>query len=162
MPYKEKSSSRYGGDRRGNDQRDFDCMHCHGHVSVNPRLSGVQNRNHCPYCLWSRHVDLFAAGDRLESCRASMKPIGLTLKSTLKKYNSATAGELMLIHQCTGCGKVSINRIAADDDAQTILAVYQASQTLDPTLQAQLEANGIRLLGATDREIVSIRLFGKR
>ena len=105
---------------------DFKCGHCHVMVSSAHFLSGVNNRNHCPYCLWSRHVDLSAAGDRLETCLGLMQPVGLTLKITPKKDSSATAGELMLIHQCTGCGKLSINRIAADDDSQTILAVYQA------------------------------------
>ena len=43
---------------------DFVCAHCHALVSSAHWLSGGNNRNHCPYCLWSYHLDLYAAGDR--------------------------------------------------------------------------------------------------
>ena len=80
----------------------FLCKHCYVYVSSASFLSGVQNRNHCPYCLWSRHLDLYAAGDRLSACKSSMKPIGLTTKVINKKYGYGR-GELMLIHLCTDC-----------------------------------------------------------
>ena len=38
---------------------DFVCMVCHNFVSAEPAVSAVHNRNHCPYCLSSRHLDLF-------------------------------------------------------------------------------------------------------
>ena len=56
---------------------DFRCQHCGAYVSASRVLSGVSNRNHCPYCLWSRHLDLFEAGDRLAACKAPMRPVGL-------------------------------------------------------------------------------------
>lgn len=143
-------------------QQDFRCLHCKSHVSVSHRLSGVQNRNHCPYCLWSRHVDLTKAGDREADCQGPMEPVGLTLKSTRKKYSSPMSGELMVIHRCTGCGKISINRIAADDDARLILQVFDNSKIMDASLRLLLEQQGIHLLGPAETEIVSIRLFGKR
>src|ERR1041385_5472097 len=106
---------------------DFKCMHCHGIVSSAHFLSGVNNRNHCPYCLWSCHLDLYAAGDRLCACKGQMKPIGLTMKNGRNKYQLDKRGELMLVHQCIECGSPSINRIAADDDASTIIEIFQAS-----------------------------------
>src|SRR5688500_3395418 len=99
---------------------DFRCAHCHALVSSAHLLSGVHNRNHCPYCLWSCHLDLFAAGDRLSACKAPMRAIGLTMKAGRNKYQPDSRGELMLIHQCTDCGALSINRIAADDDSDTV------------------------------------------
>src|SRR5512147_2229255 len=100
---------------------DFRCAHCHALVSSAHLFSGVNNRNHCPYCLWSCHLDLFAAGDRLSACKAPMQPIGLTMKPGRNKYRPEAHGELMLVHACTGCGSLSINRIAADDDSQTVM-----------------------------------------
>src|SRR5690349_24303189 len=100
---------------------DFRCAHCHAMVSSAHLLSGVNNRNHCPYCLWSCHLDLYAAGDRLSACKAPMKPVGLTMKTGRNKYKRDTRGELMLIHQCSDCMIVSINRIAADDEPDKIL-----------------------------------------
>ncbi len=94
---------------------DFKCAHCHVFVSSAHLISGVNNRNHCPYCLWSCHLDLYAAGDRLSACKAPMRPIGLTMKTGRNKYQRESRGELMLVHQCTDCGTLSINRIAADD-----------------------------------------------
>ena len=91
----------------------FRCIHCGAHVVTSPLYAGVLNRNHCPYCLWSRHLDLFAAGDRLCACKAPMRPLGLTLKQSRKKYVREDGGELMLIHACIECNNLSINRIAA-------------------------------------------------
>jgi hypothetical protein len=124
-------------------------------------VAGVQSRNHCPYCLWSKHVDLNEAGDRLAVCKGMMKPIGLTLKRTRKKYGLAQHGELMLIHQCEDCRRLSVNRIAADDDANLIYEVYQAALQLDPEIQTRLEASGIYSLSELEATIVCAQLFGK-
>jgi hypothetical protein len=140
---------------------DFRCSHCRQIVSANPGLSGVQHRNHCPYCLWSRHLDLYRAGDRMSACKAQMRPVGLTLKRAYKRYGSAWAGELMLIHECIECGKVSINRIAADDFAESLFEIFTSSGHLDPFMKMQLERGEIRALQTADRETVSARLFGK-
>src|SRR5512139_2755149 len=111
------SHQRYGrSPARERSFGDFRCLACGYLVSAQPVVSGVHNRNHCPYCLWSRHLDLYEAGDRLAACKAGMRPVGLTLKRSRDKYGGQAAGELMLVHQCSECGKLSINRIAADDD----------------------------------------------
>lgn len=139
----------------------FQCLHCHYYVSADPMLAGVNNRNHCPNCLWSRHMDLFEAGDRLAVCKATMQPIGLTLKRTRKKYGRAQYGELMIIHQCIDCGKVSVNRIAADDDAALIFEIYQQSFQLDRQVKLELDMGGIRALDTVDGYIIQAQLFGK-
>jgi hypothetical protein len=77
----------------------FICKHCGYFVSSDATLAGVGNRNHCPYCLWSRHLDLYHAGDRLCACKAPMRPLGLVEKRTGKKYGNP--GELLLAHICT-------------------------------------------------------------
>ncbi len=140
---------------------DFMCMHCHNLVSAQAALAGVQHRNHCPYCLSSRHLDLYAAGDRLSACKARMKPIGLTLKRQSKKYARFDQGELMIVHRCEDCGKIALNRIAADDDNEAIVAIYQNSIRLDGQTQRLLAEDGITLLGVTDKQIVEWRLFGR-
>ena len=121
---------------------DFRCAHCRAIVSSAPLLSGVNNRNHCPYCLWSCHLDLYAAGDRLCACKAPMKPVGLNMKKSRNKYQREARGELMLIHECVECKVLSINRIAADDDLATILAVFEESLTHAHDLQAKCTPYG--------------------
>ena len=119
---------------------DFECGHCRLHVSAELRRSGVQNRNHCPYCLWSKHVDLRAAGDRLCACKGPMRPVGLALKRTKKKYAPDTArGELMLVHQCAACAAFSLNRVAADDSPQRLMEVLQASLAQPPEVGEGIE-----------------------
>ncbi len=76
-----------------------------------------------------------APGDRLSACKAGMRPVGLALKRVNKKYGSPKAGELMLVHACSECGKVSLNRLAADDDPQAVLETFEASLALDPHVQ---------------------------
>jgi len=126
-----------------------------------PQLSGVLNRNHCPYCLWSCHLDLFTSGDRLSACKGPMRPIGLTLKKNRNKYQSGHQGELMLIHRCLDCGRLSINRIAADDDPATILSIFEGSLSHGTNPQSRMISQGILLLTEEHRSLVQVRLFGR-
>src|SRR5690349_7159067 len=117
-------------------------------------LSGVNNCNHCPYCLWSRHLDLYSAGDRLSACKGGMRPVGLTMKKGRNKYASSPRGELMLVHECVDCASVSINRIAGDDHPESILEVFHAS------LENEYEYEEIMMLKAEDGEEVQLQLMG--
>jgi hypothetical protein len=138
--------------------RDFTCIHCRNFVSTHPILSGVNNRNHCPYCLYSRHLDLLEPGDRLAACKAGMRPVGLALKRSRKKY--ASRGELLIIHLCEDCGKVSLNRMAADDDAGLVFEVFNRSFILEEGTQRLLLKSGIEILEAEDVPLVRAQLFG--
>ena len=140
---------------------DFKCAHCHAFVSSAHDLSGVNNRNHCPYCLWSCHLDLYAAGDRLSACKAGMKPIGLTMKNGRNKYRLESRGELMLIHECIECSSISINRIAADDDARTVIDIFQGSLALHHQIKIMCNQYGIVPLNADDIKIVQAQLYGQ-
>jgi len=140
---------------------DFRCAHCHNLVSTAHLLSGVNHRNHCPYCLWSCHLDLFIGGDRLSACKGQMKPIGLTMKKSRNKYRLDSGGELMLIHECSECGSLSINRIAADDDPESILEVFHDSSRSSCQLQTRCEQNEIMLLNIDDAEMVLAQLYGQ-
>lgn len=140
--------------------RDFTCSHCKNFVSANSLVSGVKNRNHCPYCLHSRHMDLHKAGDRLAACKSVMEPVGLALKSSRKKYGQESRGELMLVHLCVDCGKVSINRIASDDDLDLILAILDKSSGLDRSMKERLEREGIRTLNKGEKDFVRRNIFG--
>ena len=67
-------------------------------------------RDHCPYCLYSKHVDI-NPGDRLNSCGGMLRPIDLEkFKNTYK-----------IIYQCIKCGEVHKNIVASDDDFDKII-----------------------------------------
>jgi len=145
---------------RQNINADFTCKNCGCYVSACSALSGVVHRNHCPYCLHSRHVDLFRAGDRLCACKSLMAPVGLTLKRSWDKYAAQRGGEVMLVHRCTGCGELAINRIAADDDLALILAILEDGSGEQQKIQRQCHAKGIRLINPTERLQILTRLLG--
>ena len=91
-----------------------------------------------------------------------MKPIGLTFKQEgIDKYGLLRQGELMLIHECLGCGKISINRIAGDDNPETILRVFEESQGLPSGKKELLKRSGIEIISEGDRKKIIIQLFGK-
>ena len=66
----------------------------------------------------------------------------------------------MLVHQCTGCGKLSINRIAADDDPVAIYQVYEGSLRLRGEFFSRIQEQGIYLLSAGDLTTVYSQLYG--
>lgn len=154
---KKREKERTMEKRRG----EFRCLHCREFVSIGGQI-GTEHRNHCPLCLWSKHVDLEKSGDRKAECGAPMEPLGLTFKQEgLDKWGKPKQGELMLIHCCYGDGRISINRIAADDNPQTILNIFGGSKKLDPEKRNVLEGQSIKLLDEGDEKQILIQLFGK-
>lgn len=89
----------------------FICASCGNTVA--PPEQGTANRNHCPHCLHSLHLDL-RPGDRRSGCRGVMIPIGVWVKAD---------GEWSIIHRCEGCGFIRSNRIAGDDNEASLLAL---------------------------------------
>ncbi len=139
---------------------EFECSHCGQLVKTNV-FFGSRFRNHCPYCLWSKHV---GSGDKVRPCQGLMAPIGLTFKNEgWDKYNGKPKqGELMVIHQCQDCGTVSINRIAADDSAETILQIFKQSLKTKESIRQTLQKENIRLLTENDSREIKTQLFGRK
>ena len=131
----------------------FRCNHCKQLVPIT-KFMGTEHRNHCPFCLWSKHVDLNKPGDRKAKCGAGMEPVGLTFKQEgLDKYGQPKQGEIMIIHWCAECGKISINRIAGDDNPEAILDVLKNPQ--------KINQDDIRPLTEKDKKEILTQLFGK-
>ncbi len=89
----------------------FNCRHCGRAAS--PQPYGTQHRNHCPWCLWSLHVDE-SPGDRASACRGSMEPVAVWVRRD---------GEWAIIHRCGSCGCLKSNRIAGDDNPWSLMAL---------------------------------------
>ncbi|MBM3205666.1 RNHCP domain-containing protein, partial [Candidatus Shapirobacteria bacterium] len=112
------------------DKKGFQCLACGQWIEAD-KFIGTHFRNHCPFCLWSQHVDEQKSGDRRSLCHGMMEPIGLTFKNEgFDKYGQRKQGELMVIHLCQDCGHLSINRLAADDKPETVLKIFEASLKL--------------------------------
>ncbi|MGH2540740.1 MAG: RNHCP domain-containing protein [Actinomycetota bacterium] len=89
----------------------FRCGHCG--LDVSTRAVGTAHRNHCPNCLWSSHVD-DGPGDRAARCGSLMEPIAITVRGD---------GEWILVHRCSGCDVLHLNRTAGDDNPLILLRV---------------------------------------
>ena len=89
----------------------FVCEHC-GNV-VKPL--GYSCRNHCPRCLYSKHVDK-EPGDRAEECKGMLKPIGM--ESNPKKG-------YIIIYKCEKCGAIRRNKMAEDDNFDLLLDIVK-------------------------------------
>lgn len=92
-------------------EEEFTCRVC-GRL-VKPEDAGTDHRNHCPNCLSSLHVDE-EPGDRASECEGVMEPIAVWVRMK---------GEWALIHRCKRCGKLSSNRIAADDNPMKLMSI---------------------------------------
>ncbi|WDV46435.1 RNHCP domain-containing protein [Clostridiaceae bacterium M8S5] len=88
---------------RKNENQGFICQNCGATVNA---LKNGSYRNHCPYCLYSLHVDI-KPGDRNNSCMSVMKPIGIK--------NTSNKG-MQVIHQCIKCKEIRVNKVALDDE----------------------------------------------
>ena len=91
----------------------FICGHCNKKVEP----LGYTSRNHCPYCLWSRHLDEMP-GDRQSDCGGLMEPISAE-PDPKKGY--------VITHRCTVCGAIRRNKAAygghgdTEDDIKLII-----------------------------------------
>ena len=82
---------------------DFVCENCH------TKVTGNGYTNHCPVCLWSKHVDI-NPGDRACNCCGLMEPISLESKN----YDQIN------IHRCVKCGYEKKNKIAKNDNLEEL------------------------------------------
>jgi hypothetical protein len=64
-----------------------------------------------------------------------MKPIGLKKRSD---------GEIMIIHECLTCGKISPNRIAGDDFPDAILSLLSGQKGGNHTLLNENDVYEVR------------------
>jgi hypothetical protein len=122
---------------------------------------GTHHRNHCPRCLWSKHVDE-KTGDRASLCQAGMQPIGFTLKKEGKdKFTGKEKfGDVMVVHECTKCHKININRVAADDDAEVLMNILKESMGVSSETRQLLRAQGIDLIDESTQDFFTERIFG--
>lgn len=84
----------------------FTCEHC------GREIKGTGYTNHCPFCLWSKHVDI-NPGDRAASCGGMMEPIAVEEKG----------GEYAIVYKCQKCGHKKKNKATRDDNFDEIIRI---------------------------------------
>lgn len=88
---------------------DFTCEHCGQFVS------GSGYTNHCPNCLWSKHVDI-NPGDRANPCKGMMEPIHAYYKS----------GRWYIAQKCQKCQEQKKIKMSTKDNQDAITALIQS------------------------------------
>lgn len=86
---------------------EFVCENCNYFV----KPLGYTARDHCPKCLYSKHVDI-NPGDRGEDCHGMLVPIGV-LKDKKAGFK--------ILYRCSKCGMIRKNKMANDDDMDLII-----------------------------------------
>lgn len=87
-------------------KEDFICENCQQLVH------GSGYTNHCPNCLYSKHVDLQYPGDRGSNCHSLMEPITVKLRG----------GQFEKISfKCLKCAKTISNKVADNDSQEELL-----------------------------------------
>lgn len=90
-------------------KEDFTCEHCEY------RVTGSGYTNHCPRCLWSKHVDV-DPGDRAAGCGGLMEPIAI----------EGASPQYTIVHRCIRCGNQHRNLTVENDKPAALLAVAEA------------------------------------
>jgi DNA-directed RNA polymerase subunit RPC12/RpoP len=88
------------------NNENFICINCSKEVEKHPTSS----RDHCNYCLYSLHVDIFP-GDRANTCRGVLRPIDIKTSN----------GKTQIVYVCEKCGEIENNIVASDDNEEEIL-----------------------------------------
>lgn len=90
------------------NKEDFVCEHC------GVRVEGDGYTNHCPACLWSKHVDV-EPGDRAARCGGMMEPVAI----------EGTTPSYILTHKCTRCGHIRRNKVSSRDSGEALVALAE-------------------------------------
>ena len=93
---------------------DFTCEHC------GAKVKGTGYTNHCPKCLWGKHVDV-NPGDRAEECGGMMEP--MRVEGTTPHYT--------LVHRCARCGIERKNVVGKEDSGEAIVAVAKKFEAMN-------------------------------
>jgi len=88
-------------------KEDFVCGNC-GH-----KVTGDGYTDHCPKCLWGKHVDEEIPGDRAAECKGLMEPVGAEMKISDVRYQ--------IKYKCTKCRHTFRVREGVGDDREKLM-----------------------------------------
>lgn len=91
----------------------FICEHC----GFDVKKLEYSARDHCPNCLYSKHVDV-NPGDRASECG------GLLVPFSIEKYKNT----YKIIYKCKKCNYIHKNIVANDDNFDEIIRLSIANE----------------------------------
>ena len=84
---------------------DFTCGNC------GEKVVGNGYTDHCPKCLWGKHVDFEVPGDRASDCQSLMTPIEV-------QY---TGGKYKILYKCNGCSHKFWVKAGESDNVEKLI-----------------------------------------
>ncbi len=82
----------------------FICANCGKEV----KPLGYTSRNHCPFCLFSLHLDI-NPGDRASGCGGLLEPV---------KVETDPKKGFIIVSKCRKCGEIKRNKAANEASVQ--------------------------------------------
>ena len=89
-------------------KENFVCENC------GKKVTGDGYTNHCPFCLFSKHVDI-NPGDRREKCQGLMKPISLEKRGE----------NFYILQRCQKCNFYRRNKTQKEDNFNKLVEISQ-------------------------------------
>ncbi len=88
------------------NKEDFICEKCE------EKVIGNGYTNHCPKCLWSKHVDI-NPGDRAANCGGMMRPIKVETEK----------GEYVITYHCEKCNFERRKKVEKNDNFDEVIKI---------------------------------------
>ena len=88
---------------------DFVCEVC------GEKVIGSGTTDHCPKCLWGKHVDEEVPGDRASMCKGLMKPVR-------SEYQN---GDFKIFYKCEKCNHKFWVHCAKDDNRDLLVELAE-------------------------------------
>lgn len=88
-------------------KQDFVCENC------GEEVVGDGYTDHCPKCLWGKHVDEEIPGDRASGCKGLMEPVRVEYEK----------GNYRVYHKCTKCRHEFRVWAAEGDEREALLGL---------------------------------------
>ena len=90
-------------------KEDFVCEHC------GEKVAGDGYTDHCPRCLWGKHVDRETPGDRESDCGGLMEPIRVLYEK----------GGYKIAYKCTRCDHEFKVRSGEGDSRELLVSMVK-------------------------------------
>lgn len=90
-------------------KEDFVCTEC------GEKIIGDGYTDHCPKCLWGKHVDKEIPGDRLSECGGRLEPVSAIYRAGVFKIN----------YKCRECGYEFRVREGKGDSRERMMELTQ-------------------------------------
>lgn len=75
------------------------------------KVTGDGYTDHCPKCLWGKHVDQNIPGDRKSKCKGLMEPKRVIYEK----------GRYRIFYECVECGKEFWVKASKNDDREELM-----------------------------------------